>query len=351
MICFKINSLIILLVFSVSIDAQMIHRYGTTTGNFLEIGVDSRGSSMGEAFVAVSDDISSIYWNPAGLANLKTPTLSFMSQPWLAGINMSFTAGAFIIPRVGNIGFGLTQMNYGEMAVTTLEYQEGTGENFTASDIAASFTFSRKIVPWFSFGSTIKYVRSNIWHSAASAVAVDLGVLVNTEFFSFTGKEEDGLNIGMSISNYGTRMRFDGIDIYQPIDISEYEEGNYGDVAGQFRPSEWELPLIFRIGVALKPLVTNISRLTVSLDALHPNNNSESINFGCALDNTIPGVGEFSIRGGIKALYMDSPEYGYTGGFGLKMFYLGNKFISVDYAFKAIGLLGNVHVYTLGFSF
>ena len=45
-------------------------------------------------------------------------------------------------------------------------------------------------------------------------------------------------------------MRFDGIDIYQPIDISEYEEGNYGDVPGQFRPSDWELPLIFRIGVA-----------------------------------------------------------------------------------------------------
>ncbi len=44
-----------------SLHAQMIHRYGTTTGNFLEIGVDSEGSAMGDAFVAVSDDISSIY--------------------------------------------------------------------------------------------------------------------------------------------------------------------------------------------------------------------------------------------------------------------------------------------------
>jgi len=339
------------LFFCANINSQMIHRYGTTTGNFLEIGVDSEGSSMGDAFVAVSDDISSIYWNPAGLASLDMPKLSFMSQPWLAGINMSFTAGALIIPRVGNIGFGLTQMNYGEMAVTTLEYQEGTGENFTASDIAASLTFSRKLVPWFSFGSTIKYVRSNIWHSSASAVAVDLGVLVNTDFFSFTGKDEDGLNIGMSISNYGTRMRFDGIDIYQPIDISEYEEGNYGDVPGQFRPSEWELPLIFRIGVALKPIVKNVFQLTISADALHPNNNSESINIGCALDNTIPGVGTFSVRGGMKALFMDNPEYGYTGGVGLKLFVLGNKFVSIDYAYKAIGILGNVHVYTLGFSF
>ena len=78
------------------------------------------------------------------------------------------------------------------------------------------------------------------------------------------------MNIGMSISNYGTRMKFDGIDIYQPIDVSELEEGNYGDVAGQFRPSEWELPLIFRIGVAIKPIVNNFTKVTIAADALHP---------------------------------------------------------------------------------
>lgn len=68
--------LILSLLILSSIDAQMIHRYGTTTGNFLEIGVDSEGSAMGDAFVAVSDDISSIYWNPAGLASLNMPKIS-----------------------------------------------------------------------------------------------------------------------------------------------------------------------------------------------------------------------------------------------------------------------------------
>ena len=159
------------------------------------------------------------------------------------------------------------------------------------------------------------------------------------------------MNIGMSISNYGTRMQFDGIDIYQPIDVSELEEGNYGDVAGQFRPSEWELPLIFRIGIALKPIVNNFTKVTLAADALHPNNNSESINLGCSIDNTIPGFGVFSLKGGMKALYMDSRQYGYTAGLGLKMFYLGNRSLSVDYAFKGMGILGDVHVYTVGFSF
>ena len=343
--------IIITLLIIIPIQGQMINRYGTTAANFLEIGVGSDGNAMGEAYVAVTDGLSSIYWNPAGLASLKDPTVSFMMQPWIVDINMLFTAGAVIIPGVGNLGFGITQMNYGEMPVTTLEYQEGTGENFTASDLAASITFSRKIVSWFAFGSSLKYIRSNIWHSSASSAAVDLGVLVNTKFFSFTGKDSDGMNIGMSISNYGTRMQFDGIDIYQPIDVSELEEGNYGDVAGQFRPSEWELPLIFRIGVALKPIVNDFTKVTIAADALHPNNNSESINLGCSMDNTIPGFGVFSLKGGVKALYMDSGQYGYTGGLGLKMFYLGNRSLSVDYAFKSMGILGDVHVYTVGFSF
>lgn len=336
---------------TISLQGQMINRYGTTTANFLEIGVGSDGSAMGEAFVAVTDGISSIYWNPAGLAHLERPSAAFMVHPWVVDINMLFTGGAFIVPGFGNIGFGITQMDYGDMPVTTLEYQEGTGENFTANDLAASLTFSRKIVSWFAFGSSMKYIRSNIWHSSASSFAVDLGVLVNTKFFSLTGNEKDGMNIGMSISNYGTRMKFDGIDIYQPVDISEYEEGNYGDVAGQFRPSEWELPLIFRIGVALKPIVSNYTKLTVAVDALHPNNNSESINIGSSMDNTIPGFGIVSFRMGVKALFMDSPQYGYTGGLGLEMFYLGNRSLSIDYVYKSMGILGDVQAFTVGFSF
>ena len=155
----------------------------------------------------------------------------------------------------------------------------------------------------------------------------------------------------MSISNYGTRMQFNGIDSYQPIDISEYEEGNYGDVAGQFRTGEWELPLIFRIGVAIKPIVSNFMDVKIAIDALHPNNNSESINTGISVDNKIPGFGVFSLRGGLKALFMDTPQYGTTAGFGIQVNYLGNQSINVDYAYKDIGILGNMHAYTVGISF
>ena len=338
-----------------TIHAQTINRYGTTTANFLEIGVGSSGTAMGDAYVAVASDVSSIYWNPAGLSNVPKSSALFMIQPWLVDIDMLFAGGAMVIPRVGVIGLGITHLDYGEMDVTNLQYQDGTGERFGASDVAAALTFSRKIVSWFSFGSSMKYISSNIWHSSASAFAVDLGVLVNTKFFSFTGNDKDGMNIGMSISNYGTRMQYDGIDSYQPIDISEFEEGNYGDVAGQFRTSEWELPLIFRIGFALRPIVSNMMNLTISADALHPNNNAESVNIGAALDYKIPGFGQVSLtsgaKNGMKSINSDENDFSVTFGIGAKMFYLANKSLSIDYTYKPMGILGNVQMYTVGVSF
>ena len=252
-----------------------------------------------------------------------------MVQPWLVDVDMLFAGGAVVVPKIGVFGLGITHLDYGQMDVTNLEYQNGTGERFGASDMAATFTFSRKIVSWFSFGSSMKYISSNIWHSSANAFAVDLGVLVNTKFFSFTGNDKDGMNIGMSISNYGTRMQYDGIDSYQPIDISEFEDGNYGDVAGQFRTSQWELPLIFRIGFALKPIVSNMMNLTISADALHPNNNAESLNIGAALDYKIPSFGQVSLtsgaKNGMRSINSDGDNFSITFGFGVKMFHLGNK--------------------------
>jgi len=334
----KLYKFIFILTFlSHVVFADEIHRYGTTAANFLEIGIGSASGGMGEAYVAVANDLSAIYWNPAGLSSLKGVGIQFMIQPWVVNINTIFAAGAINVPRIGTFALSLTQIGYGQMDVTTLAYQEGTGEKFTSNELALTFSFGRRLVPWFSFGANVKLVQSNIWHASANAFALDLGVLVNTHFFSVTGEKVDGMVIGMCISNFGTRMKYDGIDLYQPIDISEYEEGNYGDVAGQFRTQEWELPLLFRIGVAVKPIVSNFATLTLAADA--------------AFKFKFPGNGAIVFRGGQKALYMDEPQFGLTGGLGLEWNFLNNRKIIVDYAYKTMGILGNVHATTIGLNF
>jgi len=330
----------------ISVWGQKPYRQGTTSGNFLEIGYGSVGNSMGDAYVSAVKDVSAIYWNPAGLGYMEKNEFQFMAQPWLVDISTSFMGLGFVTPNYGNFALGLVYVGYGEEEVTNMESQEGTGETFNGSDLAVSISYGNRIVQWFSFGATMKYVKSKIWHESASAAAFDLGVIVNTSFLSPTGEKKDGLNIGMSISNYGTKMQYDGIDLKQSVDIAPDENGNYSHIPVRYELQSWELPLIFRLGVSFHPIVINNHSVTIAIDALHPNNNSECVNIGSSYDCIIPTFGVLSLRLGYKALFQNDSEYGLSFGAGAKIFTLGNNSVNIDYAYRDIGVLGGTHSYT-----
>ena len=331
--------------------AQKPYRVGTTTASFLEIGFGTAGSAMGDAYVSVANDLSSIYWNPAGLSYMKQSEAQFIYQPWIADINTSFAGVGLVFPTIGTFSLGIIQVGYGDIEVTNMQMQDGTGEFYGANDLAVSISFARRLAQWFAFGASAKYISSKIWHTNASAFAVDLGVIVNTHFFSPTGNREHGLNIGMSISNYGTKMKYDGMDLLNPIDILPNEEGNFRDVAGKFNLQAWELPLIFRIGVSLTPIVMDLNRLTFAIDALHPNNNYESVNIGVQYKRIVPTVGDFYLCTGYKALFMGKSEYGFSFGGGMVLRMMHNIGLKVEYAYRGIGVLGKTHCYTIGVLF
>ncbi len=345
--------LLILIVLQITnvLYAEKPNRVGTTTANFLEIGYGPVGISMGDAYVSQVQNISAVYWNPAGLAFMRNKEAIFMVQPWLVDVNTSFVAVGIPIPSLGTIALNIIHIGYGDMEVTTLQRQEGTGEMFDANEFALTLSYGRAITEWFAFGAGLKYISSQIWHVTGSALAFDLGVIIKSDFFSPTGQQNDGMRIGMSISNYGTKLRYDGIDLLNPIDILPNENGNYRDVPGQFRLSSWELPLIFRVGVAVKPIVTGNQSITIAVDALHPNNNSESINLGIEYALNMPAFGKIFLRGGYKALFMESSEYGPTIGAGFSMDLLRNTSVRCDYAYRNLGLLGSANCFGVGVEF
>ena len=331
--------------------AQEPYRVGTTSAGFLEIGVGSAGIAMGDAYVASAHDMSAIYWNPAGLAHIKTNEALFMYQPWVVDVNSMFAGFGLSLPQIGTIAVGIFGLDYGDIDVTTLEYQQGTGEKYNASEYNFSLAYSRSIVQWFSFGASAKYITSKIWHTHANAMAVDLGVLVQTPFFAPNGKEENGLRIGMSIANYGTKMRFDGDDLLFPVDIDESVHGNYQNLQGKYNMSDWELPLIFRVGVAVTPIVLANQQLTLEVDALHPNNMSESLNLGAEYKFTAPGFGDFALRAGYKGLGLVNSNFGPTFGGGLNFYLSPNLSVNIDYAYRTLGVLGNISSTSLGVHF
>lgn len=352
---------IIFIIFSLFCICKAQYRFGTTAANFLEIGTSSSAVAMGEAYVSLADDAISAYWNPAGLAGINGLELGVSTQDWVVGIKHSTIAAAVNMGNYGTISAWFTDFDYGSIEVTNVGNQNGTGEYYGANELAASLAYGKNLVDWFSFGTSLKMINSNIWHSSARAFALDLGVIVKTIFFSRTEQREDGMRIGMSISNYGSKIRYDGIDLINPIDILENENGNYDNVIGQFRTESWELPLIFRLGISLKPIVTNFHSLAVSVDVLHPNNNSESINIGS--EYALKGIGGniFYLRGGIKGVGMANaneeelvgniklPFSSMNFGLGYEKYIANNKSIGIDYSYQTIGLLGEVSLITIRF--
>jgi hypothetical protein len=329
-------------IISIPAYAQKPTRVGSTTADFLEIGYGAAGIAMGDAYVSVVHDASAIYWNPAGLAQMERTEVMFVTQPWIVGMNATFASFGIVVPDFGTIGGSLILMNYGDMDVTTVTMQEGTGEQFSAKDIAVSLSFARNLVDWFSFGATAKMINSSIWHESATAVAFDLGVIIKTGFFSPAGGNKHGLNIGMSISNYGTPLRYEGLDLLVPIDAAPTEAGNYSNAPGRYATQDWELPLIFRMGASFTPFLTEDHEIIVSVDALHPNNNGESVNIGVEYTLTLQDLGKVSLRTGYKALGMPESQYSMTYGIGVQADLFADHGLKVDYAYRTIGILGNV---------
>jgi hypothetical protein len=339
--------------------AAPVNRNGTTALNFLEIDIGSAGSALGGAYVSVVDDATACFWNPAGLTGSQKSNMIYMYEPWLLDMEHYYIATSANLGRSGYIGIALNYMNYGDEEVTTVNDPDGTLEFYSANDYSLSFSYAKRIVDWFSFGATLKYLSSNIWHLNGKAAAIDLGVLINSHFFARGGDRNTGMRIGMSISNFGSKIKYDGIDLLNPIDISD-DNGNFANVPGQYKMSSWELPLIFRIGASIAPLNNTFNKLQFSADMLHPNNNAESVNLGVEYTQKFRNVAELYFRYGAKRISSVEIESGdtvrlseleNTFGGGLKLRIQGLKTAKIDYCYKNIGILGNVHLYTIGIDF
>ncbi len=80
----------------------------TTAASFLEIGSGAKSLSMGSAFVSVANDVSALYWNPAGIVSIERPSVQFYHSPWL--VDTDYYYGGVVIPMstAGVLGFSYT---------------------------------------------------------------------------------------------------------------------------------------------------------------------------------------------------------------------------------------------------
>ena len=329
-----------LLIFIISVSCLMGQsKVGSSAAPFLNIAIGPRAVSMGGAFIATASDVTSLYWNPAGASRSETNEALFSYSNWFADINYNWAGAMLNLGGAGTVGLSVTYLDYGDMEVTTLSEQDGTGQFFTANDMSLALTYAYNLTDRFSIGGNVKYIQQKIWNSSATAMALDLGVLFLSDIY--------GLRIGATITNFGSAMQMDGKDLLVQHDINPNISGNNDQILAILQTDDFPLPLTFKIGLAMDLVDTENHRFTIATDAIHPNDNSESLNVGAEyiFYNTI------AFRIGYKSLFLDNSEEGLTAGVGLNYDFTNELGIRFDYAYQNFGILDNTQHFSMGIKF
>lgn len=334
-------ALLILFLCNQNFYSQNVSKTGTTAAPFLEIGVGAAANGMGGAFVGLVNDASALYWNVGGIAALTQYEAILVHTDWIADTKFDYAGLIITLGDLGNLGLSFTSLSMGDMKVRTVEQPEGTGENFSAGDIAVGISYARHLTDRFSVGVTAKYIKQSIWHMSSSAFAIDAGTLFRTDLLG-------GLTIGAVMSNFGTPMRLEGRDSRYFIRVDETKQGSNERIPVNIELDSWDLPLHFQIGVSTQAFKYDNYELVVSADALVPNNDYQSLNVGAQFSF----MDFFSIRGGYNSLLLQDAEGGLSFGAGVnsKML-LSTATVNFDYAFRDFGRLKNVHNFSIGIKF
>lgn len=308
-------AIIFSLLFSGSVFGQA--KVGTTGAQFLELGVSARAMSMAEAFTAVVDDISAVYYNPAALTTLygREATFTYVSLP--ADVGFGFAALGFPLEAIGGVvGIGAYGLTSGDIIETTYEQSvinpsiSGTGRTFAYNDLAVSLSYGRYLTDRFSIGFSVKYVGEYAHDYSSNGWAADVGTIYDTGF--------RGFKIGMAITNFGPDMRFDAVN--------------------------YPLPINFKFGASIN-LVEQVDHyVTFAAEGWHPSDNLEKYNIGA--EYTFKDM--FSLRAGGRFNY---DVDGFTAGGGIRLPFNDEQEIRVDYAFQDFGILTQVHRFSLSFTF
>ncbi|MCH7972521.1 MAG: PorV/PorQ family protein [Bacteroidetes bacterium] len=320
---------------------SQVTKTGTTAAKFLSIGIGPRANGMGGAFTSVANDISALYWNPAGIAELTQNEAMFTYTSIFKDLDINLNYFAFVIPTEdwGNFGLSVTALDYGKMEVTTELFPEGTGETFSVASYAFGLSYAKNITEWFAAGITIKYITEGIFNSSANGLAFDVGTVFKTPFF--------GIKFASIITNYGSKMQMSGDDLLIRHDADPTRRGNNETVDAFYKTDLFELPLKLQIGISKDFQFLEGQRLTIAVDATHPNDNSEYANIGgelSFLDNLV------SLRGGYKGLFLEDNQEGLTLGVGLN-YVLGVFAVGVDYSYQEFEFLSYIHSFSVSFKF
>lgn len=163
-------------------------------GEFIAIGIGGRALGMGSAYTAVANDITSGYWNPAGLASVDFPQISLMHDERFAGlVNYDYGAVAIPVGTVSTVALSIIRLGvdnipntqYAGVDINGLPLPPDEWQNFVridpdrityynAADWAFFLSYARRVTERFSYGANVKLIHRDLESASAVGVGFDI---------------------------------------------------------------------------------------------------------------------------------------------------------------------------------
>jgi hypothetical protein len=303
---FLIAALLVGVAFAGDVD-----RTGTTAGVQVQIPVGGRSLAMGGSDIAYTSGADAIFWNPAGLSDIKGQVDGmFSSAKIIADINTNYFALAFNMGANGALAVNVKSLGMGD-------------------------TYARNLTDRISVGLTGKLVYESIPRASGTALAFDFGLQYKDLM------DVEGLGLGLTIRNIGTNMEYKGTAMLLKA-REEFE--TYDDFFNVLTSSD-QLPASMEMGLTYKP--TDM----ILLSAVYQNSNAETDYLKVGTELNFAGIG--FVRAGYNFQLNKTGSdlgysvYGLTLGAGVK-FDVSTTKISVDYVFRPGQFLGTENLICLG---
>ncbi|HVT40221.1 MAG TPA: PorV/PorQ family protein [Gemmatimonadaceae bacterium] len=177
----------------------------------LTLPASARGLALGEAWGALTDDESALFYNPAQLARVRSLAAGGSVQHYVANT----TLGAFALATRaahGTLGFGVQVLDYGtEDEIVSSGGQQGTptGGSVSAQDIAvtAGYAVTLGSRGEWRVGTAAKLARQHVANVAGNAVAADVGA-------AYTAP--NGWELSAALQHLGSRLTLAGVTASLP---------------------------------------------------------------------------------------------------------------------------------------
>ncbi|HXC65202.1 MAG TPA: PorV/PorQ family protein, partial [bacterium] len=202
---------------------------GTTAVNFLKIPPPARAAAMGQAFTALSDDDSALYYNPAGAASVFQNEVALTHVEWFQNIFLEQLGTILDYGRYGNLGVGVDWLDAGDIERTDrsdpgnsdpLQRYVDLG-SFQPYDLALTGLYAFQPFDNWNAGVSVNLLNQVIDSNQGWGVNLNLGA------------QRTGLwncvDAGFEVQNLGTQLSVGSTPFSQPLSFRAGAAGHYLD--------------------------------------------------------------------------------------------------------------------------